>query len=159
MNNLTNKEVVRSFFETYNTQDCEAAYKYLSLNYLDHGPPARNIEDAIKTLKSTYQSFPDIKVVIDDLIEENDKVAFRGHFSATHLGEFVGIAPTGAKLEFEAFEIFKIENQKIIESWGCWPMQEIFNQINAAKKKSAINYYSGFAKELYRGNLRSDKAE
>jgi predicted ester cyclase len=132
MNNLTNKEVVRLFFEIYNHQDYEAAYKYIAPNYIDHGlPQVRSVEDAIEILKSTHKSFPDIKVVIDDLIEENDKVVFRGHFTATHLGEFVSIAPTGVKLEFEALEIFKIENQKITESWGYWPMSAILNQIQA----------------------------
>ncbi len=135
MSNLTNKEVVRQFFEIYNSQDYKAAYDCMALNYYDHGlPQVRSVEDAIKILKLTHKSFPDIKVAINDLIEEHDKVVFRGHFSATHLGEFIGIAPTGMRVEFEALEIFKIENQKITESWGYWPMQTIINQITASDK-------------------------
>ncbi|GET41708.1 ester cyclase [Microseira wollei] len=135
MDSLNNKEVVRQFFEIYNNQDYEAAYKYIAPNYIDHGlPQVRSVEDAIEILKGTHKAFPDIKVVIDDLIEENEKVVFRGHFTATHLGEFVGIAPSGVKVEFEALEIFKIENQKITESWGYWPMHTIINQITAAEK-------------------------
>ncbi|WP_449416920.1 ester cyclase [Phormidium nigroviride] len=135
MNSLTNKEVVKLFFEIYNNQDYEAAYKYIVPNYLDHGlPQVRSVEDAIEILKSTHKAFPDIKVVIDDLIEENDKVVFRGHFTATHLGEFVGMAASGVKIEFEALEIFKIENQQITESWGYWPMSDIVSQIQASEK-------------------------
>lgn len=135
MKNLTNKEVVKQFFEIYNNQDYEAAYQYIAPNYIDHGlPQVRSVEDAIKILKATHKVFPDIKVVIDDLIEEDDKVVFRGHFTGTHLGEFVSMAPSGVKVEFEALEIFKVENQKITESWGCWPMHTIINQITAAEK-------------------------
>ena len=106
----------------------------MALNYLDYGiDSVRSVEDAIKILKGTHKAFPDIKVTINDLIEENDKVVFRGHFTATHLGEFVGIQPTGVKVEFEALEIFKIENYKITESWGYWPMQSIINQIQASE--------------------------
>lgn len=134
MDSLTNKEVVRLFFEIYNSQDYKATYKYIAPNYIDHGlPQVRSVEDAIEILKTTHKAFPDIKVVIDDLIEENDKVVFRGHFTATHLGEFVGMAATGVKVEFEALEIFKIENQKITESWGYWPLSEIVSQIEAAE--------------------------
>ncbi|MDB9454995.1 ester cyclase [Dolichospermum circinale] len=134
MNSLTNKKVVRQFFEIYNTQDYEIAYKYVAANYIDHGlPQVRSVEDAIAILKGTHKAFPDIKVVIDDLIEENNKVVFRGHFTATHLGEFVGIAPTGAKVEFAALEIFKIENEKITESWGYWPLSDILSQIQSAE--------------------------
>ncbi|MDB9465052.1 ester cyclase [Dolichospermum circinale CS-1225] len=135
MDSLTNKEVVRLFFEIYNSQDYEATYKYIAPNYIDHGlPQVRRVDDAIEILKTTHKAFPDIKVVIDDLIEENDKVVFRGHFTATHLGEFVGMASTGMKVEFEALEIFKIENQKITESWGYWPLSEIVSQIQASEK-------------------------
>ncbi|MCM0588928.1 MAG: ester cyclase [Gloeotrichia echinulata DVL01] len=131
MNNLTNKEVVRLFFEIYNNQDYEASYKYIAPDYIDHGlPQVRSVEDAIEILKTTHKAFPDIKVVIDDLIEENDKIVFRGHFTGTHLGEFINIAPTGVKVEFEALEIFKIENQKITESWGYWPIAAILQTLS-----------------------------
>ncbi|MDJ0661551.1 MAG: ester cyclase [Crocosphaera sp.] len=137
MNNSSNKEVVRQFFEIYNTQNYEIAYECMALNYFDHGSDsARSVEDAIKILKGTHKAFPDIKVTINDLIEENDKVVFRGHFTATHLGEFVGLGPTGVKVEFEALEIFKIENHKITESWGYWPMQSIISQIQTSEKNT-----------------------
>jgi predicted ester cyclase len=100
-------------------------------NYYDHSlPQVRSIEDAIAILKETHASFPDLKVTIDDLIEEDNKVVFRGHFTGTHLGEFVGLLPSGLRVEFEALEIFKLESQKITESWGYWPMTNILSQIN-----------------------------
>jgi predicted ester cyclase len=57
-------------------------------------------------------------------------VTFRGRFTATHLGEFVGFPPSRLRVKFEALEIFKLENQKITESWGYWPMTNILSQIN-----------------------------
>ena len=135
MSALSNKEIVKQFFEIYNSQDYQVAYQCMAIDYLDHGlDQVQSVEDAIKILKLTHTSFPDIQVAIDDLIEENDLVVFRGHFTATHLGHFAGIPPTGVKVEFEALEIFKIENHKITESWGYWRMQNIINQINASKK-------------------------
>ena len=135
MDNLTNKEIVKKFFEIYNSKDYEAIYKYFAPNYKDHGlPQVRSAEDAIAILKSTHKAFPDIKVVIDDLIEENNKVVFRGHFTATHLGEFVGMPPSGVKVEFEALEIFKLENHQVTESWGYWPLPVIVSQIQGLEK-------------------------
>ena len=135
MNNLTNKEVVAGFFEIYNNQGYEAIHKYIAPQYLDHGlPQVRSPEDAIKIIKSVHQAFPDLKVIIDALIEENDRVAFRGHFTGTHLGTFAGIPPSGVQVQFEALEIFKVENQKITESWGYWPLALITRQIKGLKK-------------------------
>jgi steroid delta-isomerase-like uncharacterized protein len=130
MDNSINKKVVANFFEIYNNKDYEAMYCYFVPNYFDHGiATVRSIEAAIAILQSVHQSFPDIQVTIDDLIEENNKVTFRGRFTGTHLGEFQGFPPTGKRIEFEALEIFKLENQKITESWGYWPLSDILSQI------------------------------
>lgn len=133
MDRMSNKDIVRNFFEIYNTQDYSSIYDCMAPDYYDHSlPSVRSVEDAIVILKATHKSFPDIKVVIDDLIEEDDKVAFRGHFSATHLGDFLGIAPTNSRIEFEALELFKLKNHKIVESWGYWPTNVILHQMNTA---------------------------
>ena len=132
MANLTNKEIVAGFFEIYNTKDYSTIYQFVAANYFDHSlPEVRSAAAAIAILESVHQSFPDIQVKIDDLIEEDNKVVFRGHFTASHLGEFRGIPPTGNRIQFEALEIFKVENQKITESWGYWPMSNILDQIQA----------------------------
>jgi steroid delta-isomerase-like uncharacterized protein len=124
------KEVVRTFFEIYNTRNYELAYQCLAEDYMDHSlPQVRSLEDAIAILRSTHQSFPDICVVIDDLIAEHEHVVFRGRFSATHLGDFLGHPASGARVEFEAIEIFKVKERKIIESWGYWPSGDIVKQI------------------------------
>lgn len=130
MDNSINKKVVADFFEIYNSKDYEAMYRYFVPNYFDHGiSTVRSIEAAIAIIKSVHQSFPDLKVTIEDLIEENNQVAFRGRFTGTHLGEFQGLSPSGKRVEFEALEIFKLENQKITESWGYWPLPDILAQI------------------------------
>lgn len=132
MDNSINKKVVADFFEIYNSKDYEAMYRYFVPNYFDHGiSTVRSIEAAIAIIKSVHQSFPDIQVTIEDLIEENNHVAFRGRFTATHLGEFQGLPPTDKRIEFEALEIFKLENQKITESWGYWPLPDILAQIQS----------------------------
>lgn len=132
----TNKEIVSGFFAIYNSKDYQAIHNYIAPDYYDHGlPQVRSPWDAIEILKIVHRAFPDLQVTIDDLIEENDKVVFRGHFTATHLGEFAGMPPSGVKIEFEALEIFKLENQKITESWGYWPMALITSQIKKQLQK------------------------
>lgn len=68
-------------------------------------------------------------MVIEDLIAEDDQVVFRGRFVATHSGDFLGHQATSARIEFEAIEIFRLNGDKIIESWGYWPSSDIIKQI------------------------------
>ena len=63
-------------------------------------------------------AFPDVKFTVEDQIAEADKVVTRVSFTATHKGEFRGIAPTGRKVEVTGVVIFKIVNGKIVETWA-----------------------------------------
>ncbi|MEB3318803.1 MAG: ester cyclase [Cyanobacteriota bacterium] len=124
------KALVQTFFDVYNTQNYSVLYGCMAANYFDHSlPQVKSIEDAITILQSTHSAFPDLRVEIDDLIEENNQVVFRGRFSGTHQGDFLGHSASGARVAFEAIEIFKIRDQKIAESWGYWPTADILAQI------------------------------
>ena len=43
-------------------------------------------------------AFPDLTVTINDLIAEDDRVAKLWSLTATHKGEYLGIAPTGRRV-------------------------------------------------------------
>jgi predicted ester cyclase len=64
-------------------------------------------------------SFPDIHMEIVDLIAEGDKVVGRFTCSATHLGEWLGHAPTGRRFEgVDEVSIFWLRDGKIIHAWS-----------------------------------------
>ncbi|HUG17039.1 MAG TPA: ester cyclase [Thermomicrobiales bacterium] len=77
-------------------------------------------------------AFPDTHFTIDDMLAEDDRVATRVTWRATHEGEFAGIAPTGRQIEMSAMFIHRMGNGKAIESWGFGDAIGIFDQIKAA---------------------------
>lgn len=131
MNKNINKEIVTRFFiEAYNDKRYEIITEFFVPNYYDHSPAAaRSAEEAIGILRIAHSIFPDIHVEIKDLIEENDTVAARVVFSGTHQGEYMGVQPTEKFIQWEALEIFRLENHKVIESWGYWPDLDIIKQL------------------------------
>lgn len=52
-----------------------------------------------------------------------------GTFTATHLGEFQGLPPTGKQISLAVMHIDRVENGKIAEHWGqgdaLTPMQQL----------------------------------
>ena len=66
-----------------------------------------------------------MQVDILDLIEEHERSAVRARFTGTHSAELCGVPATGKKISFEALEIFRVKNGKIVESWGYWPDMQI----------------------------------
>lgn len=47
----------------------------------------------------------------------------------THEGEFTGIAPTGANVEFESMEFVRLEDGKIVESHVVWDALGLLGQL------------------------------
>jgi steroid delta-isomerase-like uncharacterized protein len=128
---MANKQVVIDFFtKGYNENDYDAVEKLIFDDYYDHSPAcARSSADAINILKIVENSFSDMNVEIIDLIEENSKVVGQFKFSATHSTDYMGIKATNKRIEWEAIEIFRIKDGKIIESWGYWPDSEIKDKL------------------------------
>ncbi len=64
-------------------------------------------------------SFPDVHMEIVELIAEGDKVVGRFTCSATHLGEWLGQAPTGRRFErVDEVWIFRFRDGKIVHAWS-----------------------------------------
>jgi ketosteroid isomerase-like protein len=75
--------------------------------------------DAKAWIAPFRDSFPDVHMEIIDLIAEGDKVVGRFTCSATHLGEWLGYAPTGRRFEaVDEVTIYRLRDGRIVESWG-----------------------------------------
>jgi predicted ester cyclase len=64
-------------------------------------------------------SFPDMRMEIVDLVAEGETVVGRFTCSGTHLGEWLGNAPTGRRFEsVDEVSIFRFEAGQIVDAWG-----------------------------------------
>jgi predicted ester cyclase len=62
-------------------------------------------------------AFPDWHVVVQDLIAEGDKIVVRATGHGTHKGDFMGIAPTGKRINVGWIAIYRVANGKLAEHW------------------------------------------
>jgi predicted ester cyclase len=90
---------------------------------------AREFKEAIAELR---QAFPDYSGTNVDQIAEGDKVANRFVFLGTHLGEFMGVAPTGKRVTFTGNSIDRVVEGKIVESWVEADILGVLRQLGAA---------------------------
>jgi predicted ester cyclase len=77
------------------------------------------------------QGFPDVISTVEDLIAEGDKVVARWRSRATHQGEYMGIAPSGKEVQFSGISIYRIEGNKIVQSWTVEDELGLMRQIGA----------------------------
>ena len=77
------------------------------------------------------RGFPDVISTIEDIVAEGDRVAARWRARASHLGEYVGVPPTGKEVEFTGISMYRIEGGRIAESWTVEDELGLMRQIGA----------------------------
>jgi steroid delta-isomerase-like uncharacterized protein len=118
-----NKAIIRRFFEEFaNKGDESVVDELIGEDIVDHNPQDPNIPPGPEGVKQLFarrrMAFPDMRVTVEDLVAEGDKVVLRSTVTGTHKGEFMGIPPTGKSFSFGNIAIFRIEDGKIVERWG-----------------------------------------
>jgi steroid delta-isomerase-like uncharacterized protein len=76
-------------------------------------------------------TFPDFRVTTESIIAEGDKVAVRWTVNGTHLGELMGIPPTGKPVTFTGITIHRLADGKIVENWWAYDALGMMQQITA----------------------------
>jgi predicted ester cyclase len=113
-------ERVREFFEIAFCENCmrtlQATHSDTHVSHLpsgDHyGPEGVRIDIA-----GYLEAFPDLRIVLEEIFDAGESVAYRFKATGTHLGAFLGFTPTGRMVHIEGLGIDRIENGKFIERW------------------------------------------
>ena len=111
-----NKALVRRFIELYNQQELDATDEILTEGCFAAGI---TLEQNRQLDIMLFKAFPDWKMTLLDMIAEGDKVAVMINYTGTHTGgPFMGIPPTGKKIDTKGNRIAKIVNNKVVEMKG-----------------------------------------
>jgi steroid delta-isomerase-like uncharacterized protein len=134
-----NKAIVRQQEEELFTQgNLDATDEVYAPDYVGHDPSnseeVRGLEAAKRAASDYRQAFPDLRVTVEDLIAEGDRVAARLRFRGTHLGELDGIAPTGRRVDCTGIVISRIEEGKIAEDWANFDDLGMMRQLGLIPK-------------------------
>jgi len=99
----------------------------------------QQVQEFKQALAEIRQAFPDNHGTNETQTAEGDMVAARFVFHGTHRGEFMGIAPTGREVTFEGLSIDKVVDDKIVESWVEWDLENIVRQIGAVVRAEELS--------------------
>ena len=89
-------------------------------------------------------AFPDVQLTIDDLIAEGDKVVARLHATATNTGPFAGNPPTGNKVDIHSIRIYRIADNKIVETWAMQDRLGLMEQLGLVQSAGGkVNWAAG----------------
>ena len=117
-----NEGLVRHYFEeAWVKRNMAAVDEFMVPNYVEHQIPDGRLtsRDSLKQLLAMYyRAFPDMKSVLHDILAQGDRVMYRWSVSATHLGDWLGIPPTGNHMTATGITIYRIVGGKAVEGWS-----------------------------------------
>jgi predicted ester cyclase len=130
-----NKTLLRRYLrEVWENQNPAAARGFLALDYQRHTSPDTaplTLDDQVQRLIGFRAAFPDIQIVVEEVIADGDHMAFRSTMRGTHQGELMGISPTGEQVTIGLIDVMCVGNGRIFEQWGGPDLFDLLRQLGA----------------------------
>jgi steroid delta-isomerase-like uncharacterized protein len=120
-NTHDNKALLELLFEEgIHRGDLTIVDEMFSADFIDHSTPEQpaGIQGVKDYFSSVRTGFPDMRITLDDLIAEGDKVVVRSTWYGTHLGTYETSPSTGKQVVRTLVQIFRIKDGKIQEEWN-----------------------------------------
>ena len=121
MSAASNAALIQRFYdEGWNGNDLDVYDELVTEDFVDHQaipglPPGR---DGFKQLNVMFRSaFPDVRVDVDQIVAEDDKVACRWTSTGTHEGDLFGIPATGNQVKVTATVWYRVADGRLAEGW------------------------------------------
>jgi predicted ester cyclase len=109
------KRFVQAHFEDFvNKRDASVIRKNMTPAFFDHDGPGgkpTDIDGDEKMMIAMYQSMPDLRISIVEMVAEGDRVVCRNIWRWTDVS-------TGKKMQFHGFVLWRFEGDRIAERWA-----------------------------------------
>ena len=130
-----NKTLIRRLYdEALNKGNLAVVDEILAPNYVRHGLASgapTGPESTKQVFAMMRTAFPDLRITVEPVVGEGDKVAAQLIHSGTHKGEFMGIAPTGKQVMVTTIGIYRFAGSKLEESWILMDQLGMMQQLGA----------------------------
>lgn len=120
-----NKAVVRAFVAAVNAQDWVRLAELVAPDFIRHSyaggsPGVHSRDDLLRFLRGEFETFPDAREVVADLLAEGDRVAVRHSFQGTQTGPMGPHPPSGRVMTADYLAIYRLVGGVIAEAWAEW---------------------------------------
>ena len=127
-------KAVSGLYEMFMNGDTSKLESSVSPDYEQFPPQNPNVKPGLENFMKAFMegfgsSFSEITGEITHLLADGDFVFARCEYSMIHSGEAYGIPATGKRISFDAFDLHRIEDGLVKQSWHLEDYMSIYNQI------------------------------
>lgn len=92
------------------------------------------LKEAVRLYRN---AFPDLNVVIEDMVSSGDLVTTRWRASGTHRGDLLGLRPTGRRSEVTGLDLARIREGRVREEWQEWNEASMLRQLGVLPERES----------------------
>jgi predicted ester cyclase len=126
----------RRYAAFWNTGDEAWATLALSPDFVDRTLPdgrPQGPQGPLTASKGFRAAVPDLHAQIDDLVVAGDRASVHLHFHGHFTGQFQNLKGNGQTVDFQAFDLYRVKDGRIVENWHLEDNLTLLKQLGAIK--------------------------
>lgn len=132
---LTEKELqsIETFYRAFTDHNPELLNGVCTPDWQDiplapgQGTGPEGLKDQITSV--FLKAFPDMKIVVHEIVGSPNHAGVRASITGTHLGEVMGVPPTGQSIDIALHEFHHLKDGLLTHTWHLEDWFGLFNRL------------------------------
>jgi predicted ester cyclase len=138
---VSNKATMQRFYDEVSAGNLGIVDELLSDDLVEHDefPGIPQSKAGVKQFfEMSRAAFPDLRMVVTQMVEEGDVVMAHGLFEGTNDGSWMGMPPTGRRVSVPIADVVRFgEDGLAIEHWGVTDTGAMMQQLGLVPEPAA----------------------
>jgi predicted ester cyclase len=127
------EELYLRFADAFNSRAYDLLDDVMVSDFVDHHPGLVDVTSLAVYKKNLAAVIDALEMVAtpEEVVAAKDRVFTRIKLTGRHVGKFLGLAPTGRRLEWYTHETWRVEDGKFVERWAVDDLLSLVGQLGA----------------------------
>ena len=127
-----NKHIARQFIAAFASADTRTLERIVAEHMVDHNVAPgqkQGRKGVLEAVEMFRAAFPDLKITIESLVADDERVSVTGKMTGTNQGALMGAPPTGKRVSFAYMDMYAIAHGQIVEVWHVEDLAGMMRQL------------------------------
>ena len=125
------RAVAQRFYDIINDGSLERLDEICAPDLRGHAGAGADLTELKQSIGSMLEAFPGMTAEPRHIIRDGDLVSTWVTYQGVHSNEYAGVAGTGRHVRFLAWDLFRIQDRRIVEITQACDLFALMNQIGA----------------------------
>ena len=127
----------RFYDEVLNAGNVDLVDELCTEDFVEHeegfpgmSPDRQGVKDFVQVMRT---AFPDLHMTPELILSDADHVMCRFRMTGTHDGEFMGMPPTGRRVDLTGYDEARVVDGRAVEHWGAMDSAKLMEQLGVSQ--------------------------